>query len=112
MAAAGPGGGGVRPRLQPEGGRPGRSAVVVGEGLEPPSLLRDGTQLRSGLAHAGMTMEFSEDYPSKPPKCHFKLIDGKPLFHPNVYPSGAAAGSETRPHTVHALPTAAVHSSH
>ena len=35
-----------------------------------------------------MLMEFSEDYPSKPPKCSFKLIDGKPLFHPNVYPSG------------------------
>ena len=29
-------------------------------------------------------MEFSEDYPSKPPKCKFK----PPLFHPNVYPSG------------------------
>ena len=36
----------------------------------------------------GLTMEFTEDYPSKPPKCHFKLVDGKPLFHPNVYPSG------------------------
>ena len=35
-----------------------------------------------------MLMEFSEDYPSKPPKCSFKLLDGKPLFHPNVYPSG------------------------
>mmetsp|Transcript_19202 Transcript_19202/g.60389 ORF Transcript_19202/g.60389 Transcript_19202/m.60389 type:complete len:158 (+) Transcript_19202:23-496(+) len=31
-----------------------------------------------------VTMEFSEDYPSKPPKCKFK----PPLFHPNVYPSG------------------------
>ena len=29
-------------------------------------------------------MEFSEDYPSKPPKCKFV----PPLFHPNVYPSG------------------------
>ena len=38
-----------------------------------------------------VTMKFSEDYPSKPPECHFKLMpDGskKPLFHPNVYPSG------------------------
>mmetsp|Transcript_6224 Transcript_6224/g.10172 ORF Transcript_6224/g.10172 Transcript_6224/m.10172 type:complete len:159 (+) Transcript_6224:106-582(+) len=31
-----------------------------------------------------MTMEFSEDYPAKPPKCKFT----PPLFHPNVYPSG------------------------
>eukprot|EP00903_Cladosiphon_okamuranus_P017579 g16192.t1 len=29
-------------------------------------------------------MEFTEDYPSKPPKCKFV----PPLFHPNVYPSG------------------------
>ena len=29
-------------------------------------------------------MEFSEDYPSKPPKCKFS----PPLFHPNIYPSG------------------------
>merc|ERR1719242_2634300 len=33
-------------------------------------------------------MEFTEDYPSKPPKCKFALVNGKPLFHPNVYPSG------------------------
>lgn len=31
-----------------------------------------------------LTMEFSEDYPAKPPKCQFKPT----LFHPNVYPSG------------------------
>lgn len=31
-----------------------------------------------------LTMEFSEDYPSRPPKCRFT----PPLFHPNVYPSG------------------------
>mmetsp|Transcript_29475 Transcript_29475/g.68366 ORF Transcript_29475/g.68366 Transcript_29475/m.68366 type:complete len:170 (-) Transcript_29475:106-615(-) len=35
-----------------------------------------------------LTMEFTEDYPSKPPKCKFMLVNGKPLFHPNVYPSG------------------------
>jgi len=29
-------------------------------------------------------MEFSEDYPSKPPKCKFPAG----FFHPNVYPSG------------------------
>ncbi|EGG14906.1 putative E2 enzyme Ubc9 [Cavenderia fasciculata] len=31
-----------------------------------------------------MTIEFSEDYPSRPPKCRFP----KDFFHPNVYPSG------------------------
>ena len=31
-----------------------------------------------------LTMEFTEEYPSKPPKCKF----APPLFHPNVYPSG------------------------
>jgi len=31
-----------------------------------------------------VVMEFSEDYPSKPPKCKFVPA----LFHPNVYPSG------------------------
>ena len=30
-------------------------------------------------------MEFSEEYPSKPPRCKFV----PPLFHPNIYPSGA-----------------------
>ncbi|OLP79589.1 Sumo-conjugating enzyme ubc9 [Symbiodinium microadriaticum] len=35
-----------------------------------------------------LTMEFTEDYPSKPPKCKFAHVHGKPLFHPNVYPSG------------------------
>jgi len=31
-----------------------------------------------------LTMEFTEDYPSKPPKCKFPAN----FFHPNVYPSG------------------------
>lgn len=31
-----------------------------------------------------LTMEFPEEYPSKPPKCKFTPV----LFHPNVYPSG------------------------
>jgi len=31
-----------------------------------------------------VTMEFTDEYPSKPPKCKFV----PPLFHPNVYPSG------------------------
>ena len=39
-------------------------------------------------ARIPMTMTFTEDYPNKPPVCKFKLVQGKPLFHPNVYPSG------------------------
>ena len=31
-----------------------------------------------------LVMEFSDDYPNKPPKCQFKPV----LFHPNIYPSG------------------------
>jgi ubiquitin-conjugating enzyme E2 I len=31
-----------------------------------------------------MTLQFTEDYPSRPPKCQFKPV----LFHPNIYPSG------------------------
>ncbi|TNV78148.1 hypothetical protein FGO68_gene9860 [Halteria grandinella] len=29
-------------------------------------------------------MEFTDEYPNKPPKCQFKPV----LFHPNIYPSG------------------------
>merc|ERR1719376_1517405 len=37
-----------------------------------------------------LEMEFSEDYPSKPPKCKFSKSPktNQTLFHPNVYPSG------------------------
>ncbi|EIE24564.1 E2 ubiquitin-conjugating-like enzyme [Coccomyxa subellipsoidea C-169] len=31
-----------------------------------------------------LTMEFSDEYPAKPPKCKFKPS----FFHPNIYPSG------------------------
>jgi len=31
-----------------------------------------------------LVIEFSEEYPIKPPKCKFTPV----LFHPNVYPSG------------------------
>ncbi|CAD2212770.1 ubiquitin-conjugating enzyme E2 I [Angomonas deanei] len=31
-----------------------------------------------------LTLTFTEDYPTKPPKCVFKPV----LFHPNIYPSG------------------------
>jgi len=31
-----------------------------------------------------LTMEFTDEYPSKPPKCKFAPT----LFHPNIYPSG------------------------
>ncbi|KAL7714888.1 SUMO-conjugating enzyme UBC9 [Entamoeba marina] len=31
-----------------------------------------------------LTMEFTEDYPTRPPKCRFP----KGFYHPNIYPSG------------------------
>lgn len=43
---------------------------------------QEGTDWDGGVYK--VVMEFSEDYPSKPPKCKFV----PPLFHPNVYPSG------------------------
>ncbi len=42
-----------------------------------------------------LTIEFSEDYPNKPPKCRMQFLltffEGRfapNFFHPNVYPSG------------------------
>jgi ubiquitin-conjugating enzyme E2 I len=32
-----------------------------------------------------LVLTFPEDYPNKPPKCAFST----PLFHPNIFPSGA-----------------------
>lgn len=43
---------------------------------------KEGTDWEGGLYK--VVMEFSDEYPSKPPKCKFV----PPLFHPNVYPSG------------------------
>jgi len=43
---------------------------------------KEGTDWQGGVYK--VQMEFSEEYPSKPPKCKFV----PPLFHPNVYPSG------------------------
>ena len=43
---------------------------------KPETLWEDGEYL--------LTMSFTEDYPSKPPKCQFRPA----LFHPNIYPSG------------------------
>lgn len=43
------------------------------------------------------TMSFSTDYPQKPPKVKFDLIDGKPLFHPNVYRDGGVCLSIINP---------------
>ena len=60
--------------------------------------LQDGTLWEGGLYK--LTMEFSEDYPSKPPKCKavellatqsHPCVAGKfpaGFPHPNVYPSG------------------------
>jgi len=64
---------------------------------------KKGTDWEAGLFK--VTMDFTEDYPSKPPKCKFKppLCESEhevilpvrdtrahtvPRFHPNVYPSG------------------------
>lgn len=43
---------------------------------------KEGTDWAGGLYK--VVMEFTEEYPSKPPKCKFV----PPLFHPNIYPSG------------------------
>ena len=43
---------------------------------------KEGTDWSGGLYK--VVMEFTEEYPSKPPKCKFV----PPLFHPNIYPSG------------------------
>uniref|UniRef100_A0A0E0CUE8 UBC core domain-containing protein n=2 Tax=Oryza TaxID=4527 RepID=A0A0E0CUE8_9ORYZ len=43
---------------------------------------KQGTDWEGG--YFPLTLHFSEDYPSKPPKCKFP----QGFFHPNVYPSG------------------------
>ncbi|TVU31898.1 hypothetical protein EJB05_23603, partial [Eragrostis curvula] len=43
---------------------------------------KQGTDWEGG--YYPLTLNFSEDYPSKPPKCKFP----PGFFHPNVYPSG------------------------
>ncbi|CAO1616217.1 unnamed protein product [Sympodiomycopsis kandeliae] len=43
---------------------------------------RAGTSWEGGLFK--LTLDFPEEFPTKPPKCKFT----PPLFHPNVYPSG------------------------
>lgn len=43
---------------------------------------KPGTPWEGGEFH--LLLNFTEDYPTKPPKCVFTPV----LFHPNVYPSG------------------------
>lgn len=43
---------------------------------------KPGTPWEGGEFH--LLLHFTEDYPTKPPKCVFAPV----LFHPNVYPSG------------------------
>eukprot|EP00177_Eucheuma_denticulatum_P002508 GFKZ01004504.1.p1 GENE.GFKZ01004504.1~~GFKZ01004504.1.p1 ORF type:complete len:158 (-),score=12.26 GFKZ01004504.1:537-1010(-) len=43
---------------------------------------KENTQWAGGIYK--LALEFTDDYPSRPPKCRFT----PPLFHPNVYPSG------------------------
>ena len=65
----------ARPRLNPDGstniffwdcGIPGPKETIWEGGIYP------------------LTLEFSEEFPSKPPKCKFPAG----FFHPNIYPSG------------------------
>ncbi|CEP01667.1 UBC core domain-containing protein [Plasmodiophora brassicae] len=43
---------------------------------------RQGTDWEGGVYN--VVVQFTEDYPMKPPKCQFE----PPIFHPNIYPSG------------------------
>lgn len=56
---------------------------------------RQGTPWEGGLYR--LTMKFSHNYPSQPPQCKFI----KPLFHPNIFPSGTVClsilGSDWKP---------------
>ncbi|KAF9668536.1 hypothetical protein SADUNF_Sadunf14G0013700 [Salix dunnii] len=59
------------------------------QGPKPPNLrLRNAIHASVPFDWEGgffpLTLHFSEDYPSKPPKCKFP----QGFFHPNVYPSG------------------------
>jgi ubiquitin-conjugating enzyme E2 I len=65
----------ARPKSSPEGS----SNLMLWEAGIPG---KEGTDWDGGLYK--VQMEFSDEYPSKPPKCKFT----PPLFHPNVYPSG------------------------
>ena len=56
--------------------RAGKQAVTA------PPAMRAQTIWEGGMFK--MEMAFSDEYPSKPPKCKFTPV----LFHPNVYPSG------------------------
>lgn len=58
-----------------------------GMGLDPMKWIckipgKKGTLWEGG--EYSLTMEFSDDYPSKPPRCKFTPL----IFHPNIYPSG------------------------
>ncbi|KAK8795610.1 hypothetical protein WA158_000267 [Blastocystis sp. Blastoise] len=52
---------------------------------------KTGTIWENGKYH--LTMQFPDDFPSRPPKCQFR----PPLFHPNVYPSGTVCLSLLNP---------------
>uniref|UniRef100_A0A7S1YEN1 SUMO-conjugating enzyme UBC9 n=1 Tax=Grammatophora oceanica TaxID=210454 RepID=A0A7S1YEN1_9STRA len=64
---------------RPEHSGDGSSQLFIWEAGIPG---KTGTDWEGGVYK--VKMEFSEEYPSKPPKCKFV----PPLFHPNVYPSG------------------------
>lgn len=62
--------------------------VSRGDGSSNLMLWETGIPGKEGTDWEGGTykvmLEFTDEYPSKPPKCKFV----PPLFHPNVYPSG------------------------
>jgi ubiquitin-conjugating enzyme E2 I len=64
---------------RPESGGDGALNLMVWQCTLPG---KAGTDWEGG--YYPITIHFSEDYPSKPPKCKFPAS----FFHPNVYPSG------------------------
>ncbi|KAH0884355.1 hypothetical protein HID58_060451 [Brassica napus] len=64
---------------KPETSSDGTNNLMVWQCIIPG---KSGTDWEGGFYP--LTLNFSEDYPSKPPKCKFP----QGFFHPNVYPSG------------------------
>eukprot|EP01098_Paradermamoeba_levis_P001544 TRINITY_DN1181_c0_g1_i4.p1 TRINITY_DN1181_c0_g1~~TRINITY_DN1181_c0_g1_i4.p1 ORF type:complete len:178 (-),score=23.27 TRINITY_DN1181_c0_g1_i4:164-697(-) len=67
-------------------GIPGKAEVIFSSKQIPSKMADNQNPLKTNWEGCiyPLTMEFSEDYPSKPPKCKFPAG----FFHPNVYPSG------------------------
>ena len=48
-----------------------------------------------------LTLSFTEDYATEPPAAQFKPIQGKPLFHPNVFADGKICLNVLKPASQH-----------